>query len=92
MIIMNIKTVHLSLFFLVGFTGTATAGTLFTTLGYAYTHGSHMHAADGFTVKYGYREDDVTIGAMTSISHLYSDSNPKGGIRGDIKKHKKTVV
>lgn len=70
------------------FSGTATTGTLFTTLGYAYTHGSHMPAAEGFTVKYGYREDEATVGVMTSLSYLYSDSNPKeGGIRAHTSKN-----
>ena len=82
--IMKIKTVLLSLFFLAVCTGTAAAGTLFTTLGYAFTHERHVQSADGFTVKYGYREDGSSVGFMTSLSYLYSDSNPKGdGIRGD---------
>ncbi|MEX3063512.1 hypothetical protein AB4K26_18650 [Klebsiella variicola] len=76
--IMNIKTGHLLSFFGVVFSGTATTGTLFTTLGYAYTHGSYVYAADGY-LKYGYHEDDAMIGVMISISYLCSDSNPKGG-------------
>ena len=84
---MNIKAVLLSLFFLAVCTGTAAAGTLFTTLGYAFTHERHVQSADGFTVKYGYREDGSSVGFMTSLSYLYSDSNPKGdGIRGDTSK------
>lgn len=56
-------------------------------LGYAFTHERHVQSADGFTVKYGYREDGSSVGFMTSLSYLYSDSNPKGdGIRGDSSK------
>ncbi|HDT4958150.1 TPA: hypothetical protein QHR58_003723 [Enterobacter kobei] len=84
---MKIKIVLLSLFFWAVCTGTAAAGTLFTTLGYAFTHEHPVQSADGFTVKYGYREDGSSVGFMTSLSYLYSDSNPKGdGIRGDTSK------
>lgn len=80
---MKIKIVLLPLFFFAVCTGTATAGTLFTTLGYAFTHERHVQSADGFTVKYGYREDGSSVGFMTSMSYLYSDSNPKGNdVRG----------
>lgn len=73
--------------FWVGFAGIVTAGMKFTILGYAYIHGSHMHAADRVTVKYGYREDDTTVGVMTFISYLYSDKYPKGdGFRTSMSK------
>lgn len=88
---MKIKTVLLPFFFAVS-TGTATAGTLFTTLGYAFTHERHVQSADGFTVKYGYREYGSSVGFMTSISYLYSDSNPKGDdIRGYTSKALKNI-
>lgn len=38
-------------------------------------------------MKYGYREDGSSVDFMTSLSYLYSDSNPKGdGIRRDTSK------